>query len=101
MKTQTAKENIAALPENCYGVLLMDKSLIQIKVGESGYYPVKNEAFVQEGLELFDCKTTNDLADKLNAERGITKAQRAAMEHGSMFGWETLLANPENWEGRI
>ena len=35
----SAKENIAKLPEWCYGKLLMDTSVIKIYAGEMGYYP--------------------------------------------------------------
>jgi len=93
----TAKQNIETLPEWCWAILPIDKSLVRVKAGESGYYPL-NVALTEDKKRVFDPDLTNDqIADKLNAERGISKAQRKAMEWGSMFGWETPLANPDNY----
>lgn len=46
-------------------------SLIAIKRGESGYYPIVSSV----------------TADEFNARLNITKAQVMAMEIGSCFGW--------------
>lgn len=36
------------------------------------------------------------LADGLNANMGVTRAQRAAMETGAMSGWESPAADPDH-----
>lgn len=92
-----AQQHIQKLPAKCFGVLPADKSLIQIVSGEIGYYPVKGEDFVKDGMRLYNVTTTEELANKLNESEGITKYQRKAMEHGSMFGWETKGADPIKW----
>lgn len=79
----------SVLPESCYSVLHTGE-LIVIKRGELGYYvsdwsssdPAKNCA----------------LADEYNAEMGVTKAQAAAMQAGSLFGWNVPAANPEAYD---
>jgi hypothetical protein len=94
----TAKQNIALLPEWCWGVLPEDKSLIRIKVGQEGYFPL-DRALTEDSKKVFDKKlTTNDIADSLNADMGITKAQRRAMEWGSIFGWGHGASNPERYD---
>lgn len=69
------------LPEFCYGVLKSTGETIVIKVGETGYFKSEDQR----------------PADELNEIIEVTKAQRMAMEVGSMFGWEVHGANPNNW----
>lgn len=71
------------LPEYCYAREFVDtgKTII-IKRGVVGYFP--SEA--QEDPE------------ELNANLGITKAQYEAMFTGSMFGWNTPGADPNNYD---
>lgn len=52
---KTAQENIANLPNYCYGVLLVDNSLIRIKAGESGYYPLSEAS--KRDAKMFLIKT--------------------------------------------
>lgn len=54
--------------------------VIGVRRGESGYYPI----------------FTRLNADELNAQRGVTPAQREAMYNGSLFGWDTPGANPSH-----
>jgi hypothetical protein len=87
----------ARLPETCYGTLNTTGDLILLKRGALGYWPT-------EGYTLGTLVPTWDaLADILNARRGVTKAQRAAMEAGSMFGFHTPAADPAKYdsEGRL
>lgn len=76
------------LPEQCFGALPSTGELILIKRGEVGYYPQRPEN-APWGAENID---------HVNTQRGVTKAQRKAMEHGSLFGWENDLANPANYD---
>ncbi len=96
----TAQQNIATLPAECYSVLLSDKSLIKVRAGESGYYHMNqdgNDDFVKKGMELNKADTTDQLADILNEEMGVTKGQRKAMESGSMWGWGHRAADVNTW----
>jgi len=54
--------------------------VICIHRGEMGYTPIYTKA----------------TADELNAARGVTEAQAEAMLMGSMFGWDTPGADPNN-----
>ncbi|HDX9663247.1 TPA: hypothetical protein ROX91_001946 [Bacillus cereus] len=69
------------LPEFCYGVLKSTGETIVIKAGETGYFKSEDQR----------------PADELNEIIEVTKAQRMAMEVGSMFGWHVNGANPDNW----
>lgn len=70
------------LPDYCYSTLLTTGETILIKKGESGYYKT-----IQQKP-----------ADELNALIGVTKAEAEAMYAGSMFGWGTSAANPDNYD---
>lgn len=88
-----AKENIQSLPDYCFGVLLTDKSLIRINTGESGYYRQRDfESILEKG------ETTDDLANRLNADMGVNIQQRKAIEFGSMFGWSSPMADPCSYD---
>jgi hypothetical protein len=87
------ERNLAALPSTCYGTLNTTGELILLKAGEKGYWPT-------EGYTINDTVPTYDaLADLLNEQRGVTKAQRMAMEMGSMFGFDIPGAHPSVYEG--
>jgi len=85
-----------ALPETCYGVKPDDDTLILLKRGERGFWPA-------EGYPLGALPDTGVQADYLNARRGVTPAQRNAMEFGSMFGFDVPGANPAKYgpDGRL
>ena len=91
----SAKTNIAKLPEMCYSVLAGFDKLIRINAGEMGYYAINPSSKHIVRVE--------ELADKMNEKMGVTRAQRAAMETGSMFGWEVPGADPDfyNEDGSI
>ena len=54
--------------------------VIGVRRGESGYYPI----------------FTRLTAAELNAEHGVTPAQREAMYNGSLFGWDVPGADPNS-----
>jgi hypothetical protein len=89
----TAKENISLLPDKCYGVLLMDNSLIVILAGEQGYHPISQPSPVVMGGKSMD-----EFCNELNKELNVTVQQRKAMEWGSQFGYESTLANPNKYD---
>lgn len=94
MQKESAKKNIAKLPEECFGLLQIDSSLIVIRAGEMGYYraPKGWLRLKHEGESI------EDLCDRLNMdEYGATKAQRECMQMGSIFGWEAPAANLDNY----
>lgn len=78
------------LPEMCYGFLKSTKELIIIKRGESGYY--RTDCFCNTKEEA------QSLVDSRNELLGVTKQQAAAMNVGSMFGWNVPAANPECYD---
>lgn len=80
----------SGLPFLCYGALETG-ALILIRRRTSGYWPA-------EGYSLGPFKTWDEVADFLNTKRGITKAQRAAMEAGSMFGFDCAAADPASYD---
>lgn len=85
-----------SLPDVCFGVNPSDNALILIKRGERGYYPCPGYVIGAAGPE--------GLANHLNERRGINRAQREAMEVGSMFGWDCPGADPNEYDpetGRI
>jgi hypothetical protein len=78
------------LPELCYSTLPSDGSLILLKRGESGYFQT---AWNQNSPEK-----NRRLADHLNQQRGISRAQEEAMSFGSLFGWDKPGADPRTYE---
>jgi hypothetical protein len=109
----SAKENITKLPKWCYGLNLVDLTVITIKAGELGYYPCgalrNRETEILEDIALLSTREdksvllNNFINVILNGPRGISKAQREAMEIGSQFGWDVPGANPDlyNEDGKF
>ena len=91
LKAKVQNSELAhSLPETCYGILASTGDVIIIKNGEPGYYRTDiNAGSKEENVAL---------VDELNAKAGISKAQRAAMEAGSMFGWHVPGANPVSYD---
>lgn len=63
---------------------------ICIRRGESGYH--------LSDWDTGDKERNVELADLMNERRGVTPAQRQAMEIGSMAGWDVPGADPSNYE---
>lgn len=57
--------------------------------GERGYAPT---GVFPQGT------SPSEGAAALNAVKGVTKAQEAAMVAGSIFGWGTPAADPKNYD---
>lgn len=72
------------LPQECFGVLKTTGETIMIRKGEKGYYP-------QDALQWAN-------ADELNQTLGVSKAERKAMEMGSLFGWDIPATNPNIYD---
>lgn len=73
-----------AFIDNTEGLAQTGRKVVAIKRGMPGCYAI----------------VTACTADELNAQRGVTAAQREAMLMGSLFGWHVPGADPKHWEGR-
>ena len=83
------KENLEKLPDICYGVLPIEPKIILLKAGERGYYESHTPTFKSRAK-------AEDYCNYLNSQIGVTFNQRKAMEHGSLWGFDTPAANPDN-----
>lgn len=77
------------LPEFCYTVTSTGL-FVMLRRGKLGYYSVK--------VEDTNASELRALADKLNRQFEITKAQESAMLNGAMFGWDTPAADPNSYD---
>lgn len=74
------------LPKQCFAVDPEKGDLIRIIKGVHGRFTMNVQ---------FKTKELNQRkADKLNADMGVTQRQVAAMEYGSLYGWNTPEASP-------
>lgn len=78
------------LPPTCYTVMPGEGIIVQIRRGEMGYSP---NSFSTDSPE-----ENKVIADAMNKRRRVTKAQVEAMTFGSMFGWESKLADPRSYD---
>lgn len=78
------------LPESCYGILPFTGERIRIRFGEDHY-----EDFPQYGT---DASANRQYAKEQNNSQGITARQVSAMENGVIYGWDTPVANPKNYD---
>jgi hypothetical protein len=115
----SAKSNIEKCPETCLSIDNVTGDIICIKAGEEGYHSVDQEYAIGKAMSLGVVpkqygrtpenyremvKQQLKIADILNREiYGVTPNQRAAMEMGSMFGWESPGADPDvyNMDGSL
>lgn len=89
-EAKAKRTTATTLPNFCFSCLPSSQALIRIVKGESGYHEDDPDA-VKPGKEA------REKADTLNFTLGVTKAQEMAMVAGSMFGWDSPLADPANY----
>jgi hypothetical protein len=75
---------LSLLPGIAFANLPTTGETIAIRSGAPDYYRV----------------ATTKTADELNAMYGVDKAQVRAMLAGVLLGWDTPLANPENYDAQ-
>lgn len=78
-------------PPRCVAIEPSTGQLINIQRGIHGY-------FGSDWSRSDDLKYNRESADLLNERMRVTKAQEQAMLAGSMFGWDTKLADPRNYD---
>ncbi len=80
----------SSLPEKCYVYVEFTDEIGLVERGEQGYSPanIKPEGNVSKKKG----------AEYLNDALGVSKAQAAAMNAGSLFGWDTKAADPANYD---
>ena len=81
----------SSLPVQCFSTLPSSGELILLTRGEKGYSPCYD-------FSTPDAQQNREFADDRNVKNGVTKAQEAAMLAGSMFGWQTPAADPQNYD---
>ena len=77
------------LPPYSFGILPSTGEVIKITRYEKGYIPLKARP---QG------EAKNYGAEPLNDAIGVSKAQAAAMQAGSMFGWDCPAAKPKSYD---
>ena len=82
--------NINKLPRECYRVMEVSYEIIRVVRGMQGYYPTDIPTVSRDHAQM--------LADKMNKELGVTKAEAEAMFVGSLFGWNVPGADPDNYD---
>lgn len=80
----------SSLPEQCYGILAETGEVIILKKGETSYY--------RTDIDMGDREQNAALVEEYNQKSGVSKAQAEAMKNGSMFGWHTPAADPQNYD---
>jgi hypothetical protein len=79
----------------CFGTTMGSKKdeevIILIKNGVNGYFNY------YEGDVRGHKDDMRKEVDRLNEEIGVSKSVAMAMKNGSMFGWHTPSANPNNY----
>lgn len=77
----------------CYTYIQTENMIGLICEGKPGYS--KTDFIESKGIKTPDEAAA--FADWLNKKLSLTKGEVKAMEHGSMFGWDTPAADPANW----
>lgn len=79
------------LPPRCVSVEPFTGQLINLRRGVHGYWG-------SDWSRSDDPQFNRQSADLINQRMGVTKAQEAAMLAGSMFRWESKLADPRYYD---
>lgn len=87
--TNDVLENLKKLPDMCAKPHPYNGTVIIIKRGVMGYYDAPALLQYASGRGL----TTAEKIEAFNEAHGATKRHIAAMEVGSMFGWEIPAAD--------
>ena len=84
----------SSLPLICYGRVPGVEAAVMFERGFDGF---RSTVGVPSG------STAQKLADQLNSEMGVTRAQAAAMRAGALEGWAAPAADPKNYDeqGRL
>lgn len=92
------RNNLAKLPAKCVAVHPDGNRLIVLEAGEAGYKVPLNGP--PEGTVTAVLRTE---VDRINGNAGVTRRQEAAMIAGSMFGFWSKLADPDEYDeqGRL
>jgi len=77
------KPDLSKLPELCYGAHITTGETIVIKRGEKGYH---DTGYGVQGEEAIN---------SINQRMGVTRQQRAAMEFGSIIGFDVPGCDPD------
>lgn len=80
----------SSLPEKCYSTLLDTGAIVILKRGETGYFKTDTPYTSKE--------EARQLVDKYNGKLTVSKAQQAAMQIGSMFGFQVPGADPKGYD---
>lgn len=84
------------LPPRCAAIEPSTGQLINLQRGVHGYWG-------SDWSRSDDPQYNRQSADLINKRMGVTKAQEEAMLCGSMFGWDSKLADPRSYDeqGRL
>ena len=89
-KLMTALAAEKELPLFCYGVLRFTGERIIVYYGMN-----EMETFPQYGGNMAENRA---YANEENEKLGLSIEQISAMENGAIFGWDTPVANPHNYD---
>ena len=78
------------LPEACYGVLPFTGERIYIRFAENTFGRISSQ-----GDNVFD---NRKIVSEQNVILGVSAAQQSAMENGVIYGWDTPVADPKNYD---
>jgi hypothetical protein len=80
----------SSLPEKCYSTLLDTGAIVILKRGETGYF--------KTDIPYASKEEARQIVDEQNGKLGVTKAQAAAMQTGSMFGFHVPGAETKGYD---
>ena len=79
-----------SLPNMCYVFVESENCVGLVIKGENGYRETAISCAIPDD--------TRDVVNKMNRGIDVSPAQVEAMKCGSLFGWETPAADPENYD---